>query len=82
VIPYLAVYCAWMKNFPVVLFVIDKVVLSFEFENEILKCDHLTESYKAVVSLVLFSVLSKVVLTFEFMDEILTFDHSNFRVCG
>ena len=34
------------KYFPVVLFIaLHKVVLAFESVNEILKCDHLNESY-------------------------------------
>ena len=33
-----------------VLFVIDKVVLSLENVNEILKCDHPNESYQAALS--------------------------------
>ena len=37
--------------FPVVLFIrLYKVVLTFESVNEILKCDHSNESYRAVLS--------------------------------
>ena len=55
-----------------------KVVLTFEFVDEILKCDHSNESYiEQYIPLVLFIMLYKVVLTFEFVDEILTCDHSN-----
>ena len=37
--------------FPVVLFImLYKVILLFESMNEILKCDHSNESYKAVLS--------------------------------
>ena len=36
---------------PVVLFImLYKVVLSFEFVDEILKCDHSNESYRALLS--------------------------------
>ena len=39
------------KHFPVVLFVmLHKVVLTFDSVDEILKCDHLNESYSAVLS--------------------------------
>jgi len=34
----------------VVLFTLYKVVLSFESLDEILKCDHANESYRAVLS--------------------------------
>ena len=34
------------KHFPVVVFIlVYKVLLTFEFVNEILKCDHSSESY-------------------------------------
>ena len=39
------------QYFPVVLFIVQyKVVLSFEFVNEILKCDNSNENYWAVLS--------------------------------
>jgi len=39
------------QYFPVVLFItLYKVVLSFETVEEILKCDHSNESYRAVLS--------------------------------
>ena len=39
------------QHFPVVLFImLYKVVLTFESVDEILKCDHLNESYWAVLS--------------------------------
>ena len=39
------------QYFPVVLFIrLYKVVLTFESVNEILKCDHSNESYRAVLS--------------------------------
>ena len=39
------------QYFPVVLFImLYKVFLTFESVDEILKCDHLNESYKAVLS--------------------------------
>ena len=40
-----------LSNFPVLLFfMLYKVVLSFESADEILKCDHSSESYWAVLS--------------------------------
>ena len=42
---------ATVQYFPVVLFMmLYKVVLTFEFADEILKCDHSNESYCAVLS--------------------------------
>ena len=39
------------QYFPVVLFImLYKVVLTFESVEEILECDHLKESYRAVLS--------------------------------
>ena len=39
------------QYFPVVLFIMQyKVVLTFEYVNEILKCDHLKERFRAVLS--------------------------------
>ena len=39
------------QYFPVVLFImLYKMILAFEFVNEILKCDHSNESYRAVLS--------------------------------
>ena len=39
------------QYFPVVLFImLHKVVLDFESVDEILKCDHSNESYRAVLS--------------------------------
>ena len=39
------------QYFPVVLFImLYKVVLTFEFVNEILKSDHSNENYRAVLS--------------------------------
>ena len=39
------------QHFPVVLFImVYKVVLTFECVDEILKCDHSDESYRAVLS--------------------------------
>ena len=54
-----------------------KIVLTFEFVNEILKCDHSNESYGAVLPCGAVFMLYKVVLTFESVDEILKCDHSN-----
>jgi len=42
---------ATKRYFPVVLFtMLYKVVLTFESVDEILKCDHSNESYRAVLS--------------------------------
>ena len=42
---------ATKQYFPVVLFImLYKVVLTFESVDEILKCDHSSESYQAVLS--------------------------------
>ena len=39
------------KYFPVVLFImLYKVALTFEFVDEILKCDHSNESYREILS--------------------------------
>ena len=39
------------QYFPVVLFImLSKVILTFESVDEILKCDHSNESYRAVLS--------------------------------
>ena len=68
------------QYFPVVLFImLYKVVLTFESVDEILKCDHSNESYRAVLSCgaVYYKKLYKVVQTFESVDEILKCDHSN-----
>ena len=67
------------QYFPVMLFImLYKVVLAFESVDEILKCDHSNESYRAVLSCDAVSImLYKVVLTFESVDEILKCDHSN-----
>ena len=45
--------------------------------DEILKCDHSNESYKAVISCGAVYYAVKGVLTFESVDEILKCDHSN-----
>ena len=52
-----------------------KVVLILESVDAILKCDHSSESYCAVLSCG--AVLYKVVLTLESEDEIQKCDHSN-----
>ena len=39
------------QYFPVVLFImLYKVILTFKSVDEILKCDHLNESYRAILS--------------------------------
>ena len=56
------------QYFPVVLFImLYKVVLTFESEDEILKCDHSNESYWAVLSCgsAYYYMPNKAILTFE-----------------
>ena len=49
--------------FPVVLFIMFyNVVLTFEFVDEILKCDHSNESYWQFFPVVLFIIMYRVVL--------------------
>ena len=62
------------QYFPVVLFImLYKVVLTFEFVDEILKCDHSNESYWAVFfSLVLFTLCYTRSFSFEFVDKSVT----------
>ena len=48
-----------------------KVVLPFDSVNEIPKCDHSNESYRAAFRCTIFIMLYKVVLTLESVDEIL-----------
>ena len=66
------------QYFPVVLFImLYKVVLTFEFVDEILNC--VTIQIKAIQQyfpVVLLIMLYKVVLTSESVDEILKCDHS------
>ena len=63
----------------VVLFIMPhKMVISFEFVDEILKCDHSSDSYtEQYFPVVLFILLYKVVQTFESVDETLKCNHSN-----
>ena len=57
---------------PVALFIVlYKVVLTFESMDEILKCYHSNESYRAVLSCGLTTMVYKIVLTFEPINEIL-----------
>jgi len=66
------------QYFPVVLFImLYKVILTFEFVDEILKCDHSNEATEQHLSVLLLIVLYKMALTFESVDEILKCDHSN-----
>ena len=52
------------QYFPVVLFIVlYKVVLTFEFVDEILKCDHLMKATEQYFPVVLFIMLYKVVLS-------------------
>ena len=73
------------QSFPVVLFImLYNMVPTFESVNEILKCDHSDESYRAVLSCgvvyYMYAVQStKYFLTFESVDEILKHDHSDKR---
>ena len=62
---------ATKQYFPVVLFImLYKVVLSFESVDEILKCDHSNESYRAVLSCGAIFMLCKVDLTFQSGEEV------------
>ena len=75
------------QYFPVVLFImLYKVVLTFESVDEILNCDHSSESYRAVLScvwpVILFFMLYKVVLTDEFVAEIVKCDDLNESNCS
>ena len=46
---------------------------TFQFVDEILKCDHWNESYQAILSCgTVYYMLYEVVLTFEFVNEILS----------
>ena len=66
------------QYFPVVLFImLYKVVLTFESVDEILKCDHSSESYLAVLSCgaVYYAVQRGSI--FKSVDEILKCDHSS-----
>ena len=53
------------------------MVLAFESENEIPKCDIQMKATEQYFPVVLCIMLCKVVLTFESVDEILNCDHSN-----
>ena len=67
------------QYFPVVLFImLYKVGLTFEPVDEILKCDHSSETYWAVLSCgTVYYAVYKVVVTFVSVDEILQCEHSN-----
>ena len=43
------------------------MVLTFEFEDKILQCDHQMKARKQDLTMVLFVMVYKVVLTFEFV---------------
>ena len=67
---------------PVVLFImLFKVVLTFEFVDEILQCDRSNESYRAVLSCATFFFVAQgrscEILRCESVDEILKCDYSN-----
>ena len=69
---------ATAQYFPVVLFIrLYKVVLSFEFVDEILKCDHAVQMKATEQSfpVVLFNMLFKAVLSYKSVAEILQCDH-------
>ena len=66
------------QYFPVLLFVmLYKVVLTFESVDEILKCDHSNESYRAVLSCGAVYYVEQAGSNFESANEILWYDHSN-----
>ena len=55
---------------------LDKVVLTFEFVDKILKCDHSDDRYRAVLSCgAFYHTVYKVLLTFESVEEIIKHDH-------
>ena len=54
-----------------------KVILTFEFVGEILKCDHSNEVTEQYFPVVLFVILYKMVLALESVNEMLNGDHSN-----
>ena len=54
-----------------------KVVLTFESGDEILKCDHSNESYRAVLSCGAVYYAVQMVLPFGSVDKIQQCDHSN-----
>ena len=54
-----------------------KVVLTLQFVDDILKCDHWNESYWAVLSCGAVYYAVKEVLAFQSVDDILKCDHSN-----
>ena len=55
-------------------------VLSFKSANDILKCDHSNERYRAELSCCVVCILQTVVPTFESVDGILNCDHSSGRL--
>ena len=64
--------------FPVLLLMmLYKVVLTVEFVDEILKCDHLMKATEQCFPVVPFIMLHRVILTVESVDRILNSDHSN-----
>ena len=66
------------QYFPVVLFImLYKVILTFESVDEILKCDHSNESYRAVLSCGAVYYAVQDGSTFESVHEILKCDHSH-----
>ena len=61
-----------MQYFPVVPFImLHKVVLTFEYVDEILKCNHSNDGYWASLSCGAVYYTPQGVLTFEAVDEIL-----------
>ena len=68
------------QYFPVVLFImLYKVILTFESVDEILKCDHSNESYRAVLSFGTVYYAVQGGSNSESVDEILKCDHSDER---
>ena len=57
--------------------VLQDVVLTYGSVDKLQTCDHLSESYQAVLPVVLFTTLHKVVIAFEFSDENLKCVYSN-----
>ena len=69
---------ATVQHFRQVLFVaLYKVVRAFQSVDEIQKCGHSKESYRAVCSCVAVYCATQGSKAFDSVDEILTCDHSN-----
>ena len=60
------------QYYPLVLFIMPcRVVITCEFVDEILKCDHLNEAIEQCFPVVLFMVLYKIAVKYASVDEVL-----------